>query len=270
MRNGLILAAVSTLAAHDLYLRPDTFQPRPGATLRVEYHNGDAFPASHVPVKLERLRDMQLRHGAGHALPFDNLRIEGVATVADVNVPVGGGAFWLTSRTVPNFIQLEAAQFEEYLKHEGLEEIVRWRHAHGEAAKPGREMYSKYVKALGRAGDGAGFSTQPLGLAIEIVPLADPYALQPGQTLRVQVLWDGKPAAGLAIEMANAYDGKVTKKAAGRTGADGQLEIPLSGAGLWKLHAIGMRRGKNPREADWESFWASLTFELPEPQALPR
>lgn len=257
----LVLAAAGGLAAHDLYLLPDTFRPGPGAVMRVEYHNGDAFPRSQAAVRIDRLRDQKIL-AAGTATPFRGFRIEGPATVAEASAPSRTGVFALISRTLPNFIQLDAAKFEEYLKHEALEHVALWRKNHGESAKPGREMYSKYVKALCLAGPaGPGFDAVT-GLAIEFVPLANPYELSAGATLPVRVLFRGKPAAGLGVEASTASAGKTTKKLIGRTGRDGEIRVPLAAAGVWKLHTILMERRSETKEADWESYWASLTFEI--------
>ena len=255
-------ALAAGLAAHDLYLRPQLFRPNPGAVVRVEYHNGDSFPSSEVPAKIERLRDMKLLFAGGET-PFTSLRIEGTATVADVKAPAQPGNFILVSRTIPNFIQLEAAKFEDYLKHEGLTDVIAWRAKNGESSKPGREMYSKYVKSLGMAARPSAEYGVNAGLAIEFIPLGNPYELPNGATLPVRLLFRGKPAVGQAVEASNAPPGggAVTKAMVGRTDANGEIRIPLGRPGLWKLHTVLMERRADRKEADWESFWASLTFE---------
>ena len=255
------IALAAGLAAHDLYLRPQTFRPSAGAVFRVEYHNGDNFPSSEAPAKIERLRDMKLLFPGGET-PFAGLRIEGTATVANVTAPAQPGNFILISRTIPNFIQLEPAKFEDYLKHEDLTDVIAWRSKRGESGKPGREIYSKYVKSLGMAVRPSANYGLNAGLTIEFIPLANPYELAPGATLPVRLLFRGKPAAGQAVEASNALGGSVTRARVGRTNANGEINIPLSGPGLWKLHTILMERRADSKAADWESFWASLTFEI--------
>lgn len=247
------------LSAHDLYLRLQTYQPDAGAVVRVEFHNGDKFPASEVPAKIERLRDTQVAGGAA----FQDLRIEGTATVADVVAPTAPGLFTLTARTIPNFIELETKKFEDYLRHEGLGSVIEWRKQHGESKKPGREHYSKYVKALGYVGAPSGRFDVAARLMIEFVPLANPYALATGQPLPVRVLFRGKPQAGLAVTLSHAEAGQVTSQMVGVTNSQGELGVPVSGPGLWKLHTIAMERKTDKTTADWESFWASFTFEIP-------
>jgi len=259
----VLLVSAAAAWAHDLYLRPQTYRPAAGQTVRVEFHNGDKFPASEVPVKIERLRDAAVRTAAG-ARAFTDLRIEDTATVGDFEAPHAPGPFVLAGRTIPNFIELDAAKFEDYLQHEGLGAVVEWRRANGEAAKPGREHYSKYVKALGYVGAADGAFDQPAGLTLEFVPLKNPYTLAPGERLPVRVLFRGQPKAGQAIALAHAAPGgEVRKQTLGRTDERGEILVPVHGAGLWKLHTIVMERKAERAQADWESFWASFTFELP-------
>lgn len=254
-----VLVAVAALTSHDLYLKLIPYNPAPGEMLRVEYHNGDTFPNSQVTTKVDRLKDTRIEGGRD----FFQFRIEGTATVADAKAPVNAGNFVAISRTAPNFIQLDAAKFEEYLKHEGLDSIIEWRKQNGESAKPGREIYSKYAKAIGVTSITSDAYSKPAGLAIEFIPMLNPYEIRPGFTLPVQVWFRGKPAEGLTIEASNLSNGEVTRTVVGKTDASGQVLVPVPKNGLWKLHTIKMERRADTKEADWESFWCSLTFEMP-------
>ena len=48
------------------------------------------------------------------------------------------------------------------------------------------------------------------------------------------------------------------------TTSDGRVALPLEGARRWLVTAVHMRPAPAGSDADWESFWASLTFELAE------
>ncbi|MBL8176036.1 MAG: DUF4198 domain-containing protein [Bryobacterales bacterium] len=260
----LLLALLFSMAAeaHDLYLMPEKFVLAAPGPLRVVFQNGDAFPVGSSSVKPERLRNTRVTMQAGGA-EFEGIRAEAKRTVASVRVP-GEGTAVLVGQTLPNFIELAPAKFASYLKHENLGHVQKWREEHGESAKPGRERYSKYVKSLVRVGRGDAFHGRPAGLTIEIVPEADPYALRPGADLPVQVLFRGKPAADVAVEVAYLAGGKAVVKVVGRTDANGRLKAPLAAAGPHRMHAIVMERCADAKAADWESFWASLTFAVPE------
>ncbi len=257
---ALLLVATSA-TAHDLYLMPEKFVMRAGSLLRFAFENGDEFPAGVSAVKPERLRNTRLLSKAGSA-DFEKIAEQGKHTVAEVKIP-GEGLAILTASTLPNFIELDAAKFKSYLEHENLNEVVAWREAHGESAKPGRERYSKYVKSLVLAGGPDAFYKERTGLTIEIVLQADPYSLGPGKTLPAVVLFRGKPAVNIAVESAWIEGGKAKMETIGRTDKDGRIRIPVVAVGPHRLHAIVMERCAEPKVADWESFWASFTFEIP-------
>lgn len=255
-----LLALSARLCAHDLYLMPERFVTPAGRPLGIVFQNGDEFPKASAATKTERLRNTRLLSKAGQA-DFEKITARATETTATVQVP-GSGIAILTAHTIPNFIQLDAKKFRSYLEHENLTNAIQWRDQHGEAGKPGRERYSKYVKSLIRVGQSDGFYRERTGLTIEIIPEADPYAVSPGQTLPVQVLFRGKPAVDVAVESAWLEAGKAKMMTIGRTDAQGRIVIPVKAQGPHRLHAIVMERCAEPQAADWESFWASLTFEI--------
>ncbi|MEQ1883834.1 MAG: DUF4198 domain-containing protein [Bryobacteraceae bacterium] len=249
---------------HDLYLLPETFVAAKSYPVLFELHNGDSFPDSELSVAVERLRDGTL-HSASGSRMVDHLHVDGNRTLGSVSVP-GDGNLILGIRTIPNFIQLEPDKFLAYLQEEGLSSVIEWRAKNGESAKPGRERYSKYAKSLLLAGAPDGYFSHAVGFPIEILLEKDPHILNLGQTLPVRVMYRGEPASGLQLEAAWAGpDGKRTQ-IIGRTGNDGRIAIPLTARGKWRLHTIKMEHltdaNRSNQPADWESFWASFTFEI--------
>ncbi|HYZ83891.1 MAG TPA: DUF4198 domain-containing protein [Bryobacteraceae bacterium] len=262
MRKSLLfLLVVARLAGHDLYLMPKKFRVDPGETLTVAFHSGDDFPkAQHAP-KLDRMLEPTVFTAGGKA-PLKNLRMTQKYLLADVTIPEPGSAI-VSVRSRPSLINLQPAQFTKYLKNEGLDHVIRWRADNNQSGKVGRERYSKYVKSLVVSGKSNDTYRQLVGFPIEIVPEKDPALARVGDNMPVRVLFRGKPAADLQVEMAwLAPDGKVNKEPAGRTDQNGHLEIPIRSSGTWKLHTVLMKRCQEPSVADWESFWASLTFQV--------
>ena len=262
-RSLLILLSVSVAApvlAHDLYLLPRIFHVKAGQQLRVAFHNGDSFPESEVAPKPPRLQSAQI---LGHAatVPVSGLKVAGKETLGQVKVP-GTGSLLLSVRTIPNSIELAPPKFLDYLKEEGLQEVIEWRSKNGENEKPGRERYTKFAKSLLQSGASDSFYSHSLDFPIEIIPLADPYAIHAGGNLPVRVMFQGKPAAGLQLETAWASGTEHKTIVVGKTGANGEISVPLPKAGLWRLHSLKMERCAEPAVADWESSWASLTFEI--------
>lgn len=248
------LLAAGAAWCHDLYLMPDSFVVQAGARVSVSMHNGDAFPESDGPPVLARLRDSAVASAKGQA-PMENVRAEEKRGRAEYTAPAGG--FVLMTRTIPNFIGLSPESFHKYLEHEGLGWVVEWRKKNGEAGARGRELYSKHAKAIVHAGTGASVATKPVGHAVEIVPLRDPASIKPGGSLPFQVLFQGRPAGIMMVE-ASSVSGSTQLQ----TDAQGRGSVTLTREGPWKLHTIKMVRLEQREKADWESFWASLTFEI--------
>jgi uncharacterized GH25 family protein len=246
MKRTVTAALIGAIAmmAHDTYLMPAKFMVKSGKPLLVSVHNGDSFPASEHATDPARLKTS-----------LTDMRIAGRAThgIAEVTKP---GSFYITAETVPKRIVLEPDKFDAYVREEGMQHIVPAR-----KQKNQTELYRKFAKALVTAdAPDRGYAT-PAGLTIEIVPEADPSAIRPGASLPVQVLFKGKPAADLQVERAWANAGKSDRKIVGRTDNNGRIAIPVDSEGRWRLHAVQMQASTTP-EADWESFWASLTFEI--------
>ena len=145
MRKILVFLSIP-LIAHDLYFLPPSFRIKSGEKIRMAFHNGDAFPESEAKAPTARLRDLHAMSKSG-STPITGLKESGKEVIGEAAFP-GAGDILLTARTTPNFIQLDPAKFEAYLKEEGLDHVLRWRAEHGQSKLPGKERYSKYVKSL--------------------------------------------------------------------------------------------------------------------------
>ncbi|HBY63081.1 MAG TPA: hypothetical protein DEH78_24935 [Solibacterales bacterium] len=259
MKPWFILIA-APLLAHDLYLMPERFLVSPGERVAVGLHNGDAFPESETPPVLARVKDASMWAG-GNAYNMTNLREDGKRGLVDVVIKQNGTPL-LAVRTAPNVLELEAAKFHAYLEEDGLEQVIEWRKKNGEESKPGKERYSKFAKALLLANRPDDTWKRRAGHTIEFVPEQNPYASKAGGTVPFVLLVRGKPAGDVRIELARARDGAGEVTLLGRTDSNGRMVIPLTTPGVYRLHAIHIERCSEPAAADWESFWATFTFEV--------
>jgi hypothetical protein len=74
----------------------------------------------------------------------------------------------------------------------------------------------------------------------------------------VRVLRNGAPFASFAVGLVGPGKAKGVLKT---TDGQGRATFPIGQAGRWLLRATDVRRSTNP-EADWESDFATLTFEV--------
>jgi uncharacterized GH25 family protein len=146
--------------------------------------------------------------------------------------------------------------------------VLASRKEKGDLEKDARELYSKHVKAVFQVGQqrSEGFKAK-LGYPIEILPLQNPYQLGKGATLEVLILKDDKPAANQLVYANYAgyhrHDDKGGHVEAVKTRTDqnGIAKIKLAQSGHWYIRLIHMVPS-NKEGVDYESNWATLTFEI--------
>jgi uncharacterized GH25 family protein len=259
-----LLATVTALHAHDFWLEPSATSARKGDSIEVGLRLFDAGKIDVVKRKNERItrfvvvdtegeRELAGDDGANPAASFD-ARVDGASVLA--------------YRSERSRITLEPEKFAAYLEEIGAEHVAKERAERGETDRPAREVYSRSAKALVLiGGSSAGFDRR-VGLTLEIVPVTDPCAWTPGQSFTVQLLRDGEPVVDQSIGV-HRLDGTVPSRAT-RTDEDGRATFEMPTAGRWMIHATSIARADAAADAEWESIWASLTFELPAPKDDPK
>ena len=82
-----------------------------------------------------------------------------------------------------------------------------------------------------------------------------------GGPLPVKVLFDGEPMSDLRVSSGceTRGGGLITHAL---TDVDGQARVELTAPGRWFIRAHYIRPHQDAPAADWESFWASLTFHV--------
>jgi hypothetical protein len=270
---ALALLFAGAAWAHDMWIEPSGYEPLQGTRLAVrlrigQQFQGDPFPRD--PALL--LRFAVIGSGTGAETP-----IPGVPGTDPAGYIVTGapGLYELVYASRHAAVELDGAKFEKYLADEGLETISAQRAGRGQSAAPVKEIYSRCAKSLiavgGDAGAGQGVAAghdRVLGLTLELIPERNPYSLAPGQELPVRLLYRGAPLAGAKV--AALLKGQPSRQVAARTDAQGRVRLPLGGSGVWLVKAVHMIAVPAGSGADWESFWASLTFALPARAAARR
>jgi len=251
----LATLGVRAAVAHDFWIEPSTFRPPVPSRLTVALRVGQDFRGDPVPRDDRKIDRFVLAGPAGESV-IPGLPGTDPAGFAPIERP---GLAVIGYRSRRTSIELEAEKFEKYLTEEGLERVSKARAERGETGKPGKEVYSRCAKSLVLAGGGptSGFD-RPLGFTLELVP--EKLAEKPGE-LPVRLLYDGRPLEG-ALVIAIHRD-EPEKKISSRTARDGRARLLLARSGAWLVKAVHMVPAPKETGADWESLWASLTFEIP-------
>ncbi len=262
-RRGLaaFLALVAfgpALLAHDFWIEPSSFHPPPGSELSVSLRVGQHFRGDPVPRDDRLIARFVLSSAAGE-IPIGGLPATDPAGFVRVSAP-GLAVIGYRSNRTP--IELDAGKFEEYLAEEGLDAVLQARAARDERRKPGREVYSRCAKSLVAVGGSGekGFD-RVLGLTLELVADASPLKTRPGGKMPFRIVYEGKPLAGALVKAIALDDPDNTLSV--RSDARGRVAFLLARKGVWLVKAVHMVPAPAQTRADWESLWASLTFEIP-------
>lgn len=255
---AVIVLSVPALS-HEYWFEPEKFFVSVGDTVPVHLFVGERLKADEErALQMEKTPLFQMFAASG----FQDLKAigkDGQTPVAQVSFKSAGNHLIAMARNWSE-ITLDAEKFTEYLREEGLDSIIAQREQSGEANKPARERYSRYLKSLVQAGtDHDETYRREIGFTLEIVPQANPYGLKPGDLLKVRVLFEGKPLSNAKI-FADNREAEDVRTQESKTSGDGTAMFKINRSGLWLVRLVHMRRCKNKTDGDWESFWAAFTF----------
>lgn len=251
----VLLALAAPAAAHDFWIEPASFRPVVGAKVPLRLLVGQDFAGTttvYLPETFER---------------YDTTGPDGQKPVAGIpgDDPAGDftvtrpGAYIVAYRSTLFTVTFDTlAEFEKYLETEGLERIKMLRTFGAPKGKFIHENYSRSAKSLVVAGKPGAAADRALGLRLELVAEKNPYL-----TARVplRLIYEGKPLEGALVVAFNKTE--PLKKLKARTDRDGRVQFDFNRPGVWLITSVHMLPARPKTNADWESVWASLTFERP-------
>ena len=258
----MLLLIVVAAQGHDLFLKLDSYFLQPNTKAIVRVLNG-SFQKSEGAVARERLANLSLHGPDLGAASAESIvwRVEEKTSTMEIQTGETG-TYLVGISTKPREIALKAADFNEYLKHDGIPDILAARKKNNEHTKDVRERYSKHVRAVFQVGDKHSDDyKKPLDYPVELIPQQNPYALKVGGTITVLCLLDGKPIANQFVMAGWESSDSKTHAINVRSDSNGLARIRLAGAGKWFIKFIHMTPISEPN-LNYESKWASLTFEI--------
>jgi hypothetical protein len=264
----LACCAAVAAQAHDTW-----FTPLP-ATARGQWvlalGTGTLYPAYEVPVAAAQIagsgcvgdgvRETPLRD-AGE-LSFDGLRqwlTAPPALLLRTGRPVSPAATascW--AQLVPIDIGIDNPIVDIYLDEIHAPPSVRERWAALKArGVRWQETYVKHAR-IEIDGEGAGSTAALPGLGMDARIETTPRPLSAGDTVRFQVLRDGLPLAGFAVQLRSDLSPVGIWRS---TDAEGRVEVVLPLAGRWILRGTDVRPAADGSER-WDSRFLTLAFEV--------
>jgi uncharacterized GH25 family protein len=258
----LLIIAVLTLsaiplAAHDMWIEPTSFLPDAGSVVGLRLRIGQDFlgdPLPRDPALIDQFITVDAT-GRKPVYGHDGGDPAGLIRVTEPGVVIAG------YQSHPAPIVIPAPTFNQYIKDEGLDAIAQLRAGRNQTNSEAREIFARCAKSLVRYGTPTNTQgDRTLGFTLELVAQKNPYTLRAGEDFPVDLTYEGRPLSNALVIAMNRANPMA--KLTARTDAKGHVNFRLPQDGTWLIKAVHMIPAPAGTNAEWESFWASLTFQL--------
>lgn len=240
-----VLLQTRSLVAHDVTLFPELS----GHQIRVSLKYGD--PGDYEPAFAVKLLELDAFAPDGKKLSFrDGVKADGVGllTTGPNEVKQQDGT-WLIASRYDNGFYVHTADGRP-LATTKLDFPAAKDSAH----------YFKFSKALLRIGHSSPGAERVIGHRLELVPHVDPFSLKPGDHLPIEVLFDGKPLAGVPVEVGDDKAAAIGELA--KTDGTGIVQLPIRSAGWYRIAVDRRVPSHFPELFAEDDYTATLTFFL--------
>jgi uncharacterized GH25 family protein len=247
----------SSAHAHDFWIEPATFHPQVGAKVPLRLHVGSDFKGDAALYNAEQFNKYVYAAGDSAEQAVPGQLGDDPAGSIPVTKPGLYAAIYDSKKFDVTFDDFN--KFQDYLKDEGLERHLTV--ARARAGNGGRitEIYSRCAKTLIAAPAAEkGAANRDFHCALELVAESNPYR---AGDVQLRLLFKNQPVEGVLVQAFSKAD--PTNKIRIRTDKDGRVTLKLPRGGVWLVKAVHMVPMARFVRGDWESFWASLTFEAP-------
>ena len=235
----LALACAAPAMAHSLWLETPSASPEAGKKLDLNIGFNEGFEVVDILKNSVESIPAPTMEGKGGAISF--------------SLKSGG----------PNYAYVSAKNLAKG-SYMAFTDYKPFDMKHGETKNKYFMTAKHLVNVAG--GDDAEVVTKAFGKSkLEIVPLANPSSIEPGQTLPVQVLFDGKPLS--RTELLGDYRGfnpagswGLAKAFYCKTDKDGKLDFIPARGGLWVLKARHAVPNEDKSDVAASVYLSTFTF----------
>ncbi|WP_194774567.1 DUF4198 domain-containing protein [Pararhodonellum marinum] len=259
---SLAVLCILLLSGHELFLKTDSYFLTPQKENLLYLFNG-TFDLSENTISRDRIVNAQIHGPDFYHEPSDKDYYDD-GDITFLRWKTGAsGSYVAGISTLPRTLEMSPEDFLAYLEHEGLTGLIAERKEKGLSEKSAKEKYSKHVKALLQVGKQTSVDySKVLGYPIEFVPLNNPYATKKGEVHSFQLFWKGKPLTDQVVHYAYKVGERDTEgEKSTLTNEEGIVHLQAEQKGKWYLATIFIEESAEA-ELDYESNWATLTFEV--------
>lgn len=250
---------VVSVSGHECWLQPDKFIYKRTEPINIKFLTGENFIGDNWDDERDKINCVQLYYDdvvdKDLDANFGNDKGDSLQLAM-----IDEGTVMVTLNTNNCLTDLDPEKFDQYLRDNDLNETLESRKKSGDTLKNGHESYQRCVKTILQVGHiYTNTFSKRTDLPLDIVPLDHPYNVVKDKNFKAQVYFMGKKLKNTKIEVWHKLDGKVTQKNY-VTNEDGEVKFFLSPEGEWMITCMKMVKLENDAQADWQSYWGSVTW----------
>ncbi|HEV8287348.1 MAG TPA: DUF4198 domain-containing protein [Chitinophagaceae bacterium] len=255
----LLVLVVINVSGHEFWIQPDKFIYKRGETINIKFLVGENFSGNNWTGNQDKVSSLRLYFDDVMDRNLDdNLGIDKGDSLQIAMLDEGTVMVSLSTKN--SFINLGPKEFNDYLREDGLADALEYRQKNGDTTKNGLEYFQRSVKTIFQVG---GKTTnaykQKTELPLDIIPAEHPYNVAKDGNFKVKVYFLGEKLKNTKVKVWHRLDDKVTQLDY-TTDDDGEIKFFLSPEGEWMVSCVKMVRLQNDSQAEWQSYWSSLTW----------
>jgi hypothetical protein len=243
--------------AHDFWLEAHPFYTEPGKTVELSLHQGNQYVGDTLPNVVNWYNDFSIYY----ADKTEEVPGELGRDPAGYFNPAQKGTYAIGYQSVFNNIKIKPEIFNKYLHEEGLNNAIELREKNKQTTNGAYERYIRHAKILVQSGQEFDIdnATREFGYELELIPLTNPYRMHQGEELAIRLHYKQQAIAGVQVSaFSKSHPDEVQKVF---TDGEGMARIMLDRGGPWLVKAVRIIALQD-EEQEWQSHWASLTFEV--------
>ena len=289
----IFILSLILLCSHDLYIKMGSYFLQENQETTLSLYNG-TFTSSENLITRDRMIDASVVSKGTRIAIKPEQWVDQDSTITELTFTAGeAGTYLVGVSTKARNIELTAEKFNDYLKHDGVLDVLEQRTENNLLDQDALESYQKHVKAIYQVGD---IKTDDwktnLGYPIEFIPQSNPYEKYTGDSLDVALLLDGEPLSNQLVyadyiindqahthgKHGHSHDSKKEHEhnsdnghAEGHSHTSGQqlrtddlgiVTVDLPADGIYYMRTIHMESLSESDSLTHQSKWATLTFEV--------
>jgi uncharacterized GH25 family protein len=254
----LILLSLA-IHAHEFWLQPNRYRFKVGEEASIDFMVGESFTGEQWDLKKHKVELLEL-HSAVAKIDLTD-QVENIKGFRLVKLLQTEGTQLVTMKSNAAYIELAAEKFNEYLKEDGLDNILDERKKKNQLDRPSKENYTRFTKLLLQTGEKTDDTYKKnVGFRVEIIPQSNPYTLKTGDYLQCLVLFQGKPLPHALVKVWSRLKNTTFLQNI-YTANDGTIKFPISTKGAWMVSTVKMISNDLPT-SQYHSLWGSLVFGI--------